>query len=293
MEFPDPVISVAIEPRTQADSKKLGEALAKLQKEDPSFRAHTDDETGQTIISGMGELHLEIIVDRLKREFKVECNVGAPQVAYRERLKGKVKAEGKLKKQSGGRGMFGHVWIECGPSEPGAGFVFENGITGGVVPKEFIPSIEKGIGDAMTRGVLAGFPVIDVFAKPYDGSYHDVDSSQAAFEIAGSLAFQEAARLAGVELLEPIMDVEVRTPEDYMGDVIGDLNSRRGNVTSMDSVGNLQVIKAQVPLAEMFEYTTALRSKTQGRAVSSMTFREYAAVPQGVADEIVAKVRGI
>ena len=294
MEFPDPVISVAIEPRTKVDSKKLGEALAKLQKEDPSFRAHTDEETGQTIISGMGELHLEIIVDRLKREFKVECNVGAPQVAYREALKKRVQAEGKLKKQSGGRGMFGHVWIECGPTETqGEGFVFENGITGGVVPKEFIPAVQKGIADATTRGILAGFPVIDVWAKIYDGSYHDVDSSQAAFEIAGSLAFQEAARLAGVQLLEPTMAVEVRTPEAYMGDVIGDLNSRRGNVSSMDSVGNLQVIKASVPLAEMFGYATDLRSKTQGRAVYSMTFQEYAPVPQGVADEIVAKTRGL
>ncbi len=293
MEFPDPVISVAIEPRTQADSKKLGEALAKLQKEDPSFRAHTDEETGQTIISGMGELHLEIIVDRLKREFKVECNVGAPQVAYREQLIKRVKAEGKLKKQSGGRGMFGHVWIECGPTdEAGQGYVFENGITGGTVPKEFIGSVEKGIGDAMSRGVLAGFPVIDVWARLFDGSYHDVDSSQAAFEIAGSLAFQEAAKLAGVQLLEPMMAVEVRTPEEYMGDVIGDLNSRRGSVSSMDSVGNLQVIKAFVPLAEMFGYATDLRSKTQGRAVHSMHFHEYSAVPQGVADEIVAKTRG-
>ncbi|MEM9074455.1 MAG: elongation factor G [Myxococcota bacterium] len=290
MEFPEPVISVAIEPKTKADSKKLGEALSMLQKEDPSFRAHTDEETGQTIISRMGELHLEIIVDRLKREFKVECNVGAPQVAYRETIRDWVKAEGKLKKQTGGRGMFGHVWIEMGPAEEeGAGLVFENNIVGGVVPKEFIPSVEKGISDAMTRGVLAGFPVIDVHVKLFDGSYHDVDSSQAAFEIAGSLAFQEAAKQAGIHLLEPIMDVEVRTPEDYMGDVIGDLNSRRGNVRSMDAMGNLQVIKATVPLSEMFGYATDLRSKTQGRAVPSMKFHAYAAVPGNIADAIIAK----
>ncbi len=292
MEFPEPVISVAIEPKTKVDSKKLGEALAKLSKEDPSFRAHTDEETGQTIISGMGELHLDIIVDRLRREFKVECNVGKPQVAYRERLKSTVKAEGKLKKQTGGRGMFGHCWIEAGPSEPGAGYVFENNIVGGVIPKEFISSIEKGIGDAMTRGVLANYPVIDVHVKLNDGSYHDVDSSQAAFEIAGSLAFQEAARIGGVELLEPLMDVEVRTPEDYMGDVIGDINSRRGQVQSMSASGNLQVIKAQVPLAQMFGYATDLRSKTQGRAVYTMTFKEYAAVPGPVAETIIAKVKG-
>ncbi len=292
MEFPEPVISVAIEPKTQVDSKRLGEALAKLSKEDPSFRAHTDEETGQTIISGMGELHLEIIVDRLKREFKVECNVGTPQVAYRERLMKTVKAEGRLKKQTGGRGMFGHCWIECGPGEKGSGFVFENGLTGGSIPKEFVPAIQKGIADATTRGVIAGYQVIDVFAKVYDGSYHDVDSSLAAFEIAGSLAFQNAAELAGVELLEPVMAVEVRTPEEHMGDVIGDLNARRGNIGSMSSLGNLQVIQSTVPLAKMFGYSTDLRSKTKGRAVYSMHFHEYAPVPANVADEIVAKSRG-
>ncbi|MBX3251730.1 MAG: elongation factor G [Myxococcales bacterium] len=292
MEFPDPVISVAIEPKTKVDSKKLGEALSKLQKEDPSFRAHTDEETGQTIISGMGELHLEIIVDRLRREWKVEANVGAPQVAYRETIRDWVKAEGKLKKQTGGRGMFGHCWIEMGPSEPGAGLVFENNIVGGVIPKEFISPIEKGISDAMTRGVLAGYPVIDCHVKLIDGSYHDVDSSQAAFEIAGSLAFQEAAKMAGIHLLEPMMAVEVRTPEDYMGDVIGDLNSRRGAVNSMTAIGNMQVIKAQVPLAAMFGYATDLRSKTQGRAVYTMTFEKYAPVPSNISDEIVKKAKG-
>jgi len=294
MEFPEPVISVAIEPRTKADSKKLGEALAKLQKEDPSFRAYTDEETLQTIIAGMGELHLEVIVDRLKREFKVECNVGAPQVAYRESVREWVKAEGKLKKQTGGRGMFGHCWIELGPTaeDEESNYVFENKISGGVIPKEFIPSVQKGIGDAMTRGVLAGFPVIRVHVKLYDGSYHDVDSSQAAFEIAGSLAFQEAAKKAGIHLLEPTMAVEVRTPEDYMGDVIGDLNARRGNVGNMEDIGNLKVIEASVPLSEMFGYATDLRSKTQGRAVYTMQFEKYAAVPNSIAEEIIAKAKG-
>ena len=293
MDFPEPVISIAIEPKTKADSKKLGEGLSKLQREDPSFRAHTDEETGQTIISGMGELHLEIIVDRLKREFQVECNVGAPQVAYRESVSKWVKAEGKLKKQTGGRGMFGHCWIELGPAEEGEGFVFENNITGGVIPKEFIPSIEKGISDAMTRGVLANYPVVDVHVKLYDGSYHDVDSSQAAFEIAGSLAFQEGAKNAGIQLLEPMMDVEVRTPEEYMGDVIGDLNARRGQVGSMKTIGNMQVITALVPLAEMFGYATDLRSKTKGRATHTMQFEKYAPVPSNISDVLVAKVKGL
>jgi len=292
MEFPEPVISVAIEPKTKADQQKLGEALARLAAEDPSFRAHTDEETGQTIISGMGELHLEIIVDRLKREFKVECNVGAPQVAYRERLKSTVQAEGRYVRQSGGRGQYGHCWLEVGPSEPGAGFVFENAIVGGVIPKEYIPSIAQGIEGAMSRGVLAGYPVIDVKVKVYDGSYHDVDSSQAAFEIAGSLGFQEGAKKAGIELLEPVMKVEVRTPEEYMGDVIGDLNSRRGSVAGMEMINNLQTINATVPLANMFGYATDLRSKTQGRAVYSMHFHEYQPVPANIAEEIVAKSKG-
>ncbi len=293
LSIPKPVISVAIEPRTVVDQKKMGEALAKLQKEDPSFRAHTDDETGQTIISGMGELHLEIIVDRLKREFKVECKVGAPQVAYRETVRDTVKAEGKVAKQTGGRGMFGHVWINLGPSEPGEGLVFENKIVGGTIPKEFIPSVEKGIADAMTRGVLAGYPVIDIKVQLVDGSFHDVDSSPAAFEIAGSLAFQNGAEAAGIHLLEPLMDVEVRTPEEYMGDVIGDLNSRRGNMSGMDAVANMQIITAVVPLSEMFGYATDLRSKTKGRAVPSMQFKEYAAVPTTISDVIVAKQMGV
>jgi elongation factor G len=292
MDFPDPVISVAIEPKTKADQDKLGVGLGKLAAEDPSFRAHTDEESGQTIISGMGELHLEIIVDRLKREFKVDSNVGAPQVAYRETITKAVESEGKYVKQSGGRGMFGHVWVKLEPLEPGGGYEFENKIVGGVVPKEYIPSVEKGIRDAMTRGVMAGYPVIDLKATLFDGSYHDVDSSQAAFEVAGSLAFQEGAKRAGIQLLEPVMDVEVRVPEDYMGEVIGDLNSRRGHVGGMDSVGGLQVIRALVPLANMFGYVNDLRSKTQGRAVYTMQFKEYQAVPTSIAEEIVAKAKG-
>jgi elongation factor G len=293
MEFPDPVISVAIEPKTQADQQKLGEALGKLALEDPSFSAHTDEETGQTIISGMGELHLEIIVDRLKREFKVEANVGKPQVAYRESISDTVKIEGKYVKQSGGHGMYGHVWIELGPSEPGEGYVFENAITGGVIPREFIPSVEKGIRDAMGRGVLAGYPVIDVKAKLYDGSFHQVDSSGPAFEVAASMAFQEGAKKAGIHLLEPVMDVEVVTPEDFMGDVIGDLNARRGNVTGMSQRSNMKVVTAEVPLATMFGYATDVRSKTQGRATYTMQFKEYQAVPNNISQEIVAKIRGI
>jgi elongation factor G len=292
MDFPEPVISVAIEPKTKADQDKLGMGLTKLAAEDPSFRAHTDEESGQTIISGMGELHLEIIVDRLKREFKVDSNVGAPQVAYRESITKEVEAEGRYVKQTGGRGMYGHVRVRLEPLESGGGFEFENKIIGGAIPREFIPAVSKGIRDAMTRGVMAGYPVIDIKATLYDGSYHDVDSSQAAFEVAGSLAFQEGARRAGIHLLEPVMEVEVRVPEDYMGDVIGDLNSRRGNVGGMDSVGGLQVIRSEVPLANMFGYVNDLRSKTQGRAVYTMQFKEYQAVPGSIADEIVAKAKG-
>ena len=292
MDFPDPVISVAIEPRTKADQDKLGVGLGKLAAEDPSFRAHTDEESGQTIISGMGELHLEIIVDRLKREFKVDSNVGAPQVAYRETITKAIESEGKYVKQSGGRGMFGHVWVKLEPLEAGSGYEFENKIVGGVVPREFIPAVEKGIRDAMSRGVMAGYPVIDMRATLFDGSYHDVDSSQAAFEVAGSLAFQEGAKRAGIQLLEPVMDVEVRVPEDYMGEVIGDLNSRRGHVGGMDSVSGLQVIRALVPLANMFGYVNDLRSKTQGRAVYTMQFKDYQAVPTSIAEEIVAKAKG-
>ena len=240
----------------------------------------------------MGELHLDIIVDRLRREFKVECNQGAPQVAYRESIRKAVKAEGKYVKQSGGHGMYGHVWVEYAPAEPGDGYVFENKIVGGIIPKEFIPSVEKGIRDAMTRGVLAGFPVIDVKASLYDGSFHQVDSSGPAFEVAASMSFQDGAKRAGIHLLEPVMDVEVRVPEEYMGDVIGDLNSRRGSIAGMEAVGNIQIIRSTVPLSEMFGYATDLRSKTQGRAVYTMTFKEYQAVPQSISEEIVAKSKG-
>ena len=292
MVFPEPVISQAIEPKTKADQSKLGEGLSRLAAEDPSFRTFTNEETGQTIIAGMGELHLEIIVDRLKREHKVECNVGAPEVAYRESISKPVRVEGKWIKQSGGRGQFGHVWIEMEPSEKGAGYVFENKIVGGVVPKEFIPSVEKGIRDAMGRGVLAGYPVIDVKAALVDGSYHDVDSQAQHFELAASVAFQEGARKSGLQLQEPMMGVEVVCPEDFMGDVIGDLNSRRGQIKNMDQRGNLKVVTADVPLASMFGYSTDLRSKTQGRATYSMQFSHYAIVPNAIAEAIVAKIKG-
>jgi len=292
MIFPEPVISIAIEPKSKVDQARLGESLMKLGMEDPSFRTHTDEETAQTIISGMGELHLEIIVDRLKREFKVDANVGKPEVAYRESITKSVQAEGKYIKQTGGHGMYGHVRIRIMPSEPGAGYVFENETVGGVIPKEFIGSIEKGIKDAMGRGVMAGYPVIDVKAELYDGSYHEVDSSGPAFEVAASMAFQDAAKRAGIHLLEPIMAVEVVVPEDYMGDVIGDLNSRRGKITGMNPRGNMQVVDAEVPLSTMFGYSTDLRSKTQGRATYTMQFHQYAAVPNNIAEEIVAKVKG-
>jgi elongation factor G len=292
MVFPTPVMEISIEPKTKVDVDKLGTSLGKLSAEDPSFRTYTNEETGQTIIAGMGELHLEIIVDRLRREFKVDCNVGKPEVAYRESIARKVDTEYKYAKQTGGRGQYGHVLIKVGPGAPGTGFVFENDVVGGVIPKEFIPAIEKGIREAMNRGVLAGYPVIDVEVSLYDGSYHDVDSSAAAFEIAGSLAFQEAAKKAGLFLLEPMMSVEVVTPDQYMGDVIGDLNSRRGKVNGMNQRGNAQVIDAEVPLAEMFGYSTDLRSKTQGRAVYSMQFKNYAPVPNQIQETIVAKVKG-
>ena len=293
MIFPEPVISVAIEPKTKVDQQKLGEGLQKLAAEDPSFRTHTDQETGQTIIAGMGELHLEIIVDRLKREHKVECNVGKPEVAYRESISRTVKAECKYAKQTGGRGHFAHVRIEVGPSEKGAGYVFENDTVGGVIPKEFVGPVEKGIRDAMGRGVLAGYPVIDVKVSLYDGSFHDVDSQAADFEIAGSMAFQDGAKRAGLHMLEPVMAVEVVVSEDYMGDVIGDLNARRGSVTGMDRRGNMQVVNAEVPLATMFGYVGDLRSKTQGRATYTMQFHEYRAVPNNIAQEIIAKVKGV
>jgi elongation factor G len=293
MVFPDPVISLALEPKTKGDVEKLGVALQKLAYEDPSFRTHTDEESGQTIIAGMGELHLEIIVDRLKREFKVESNVGKPEVAYRESIAKKVPCEYKYAKQSGGRGQYGHVLMDIEPAERGAGFVFENDVVGGVIPKEFIPAIEKGVRDAMARGVLAGFPLVDMKCRLYDGSYHDVDSSAQAFEVAASLCFQEGAKKAGLHLLEPIMKNEVVVPEQYMGDVIGDLNSRRGRILGMSPRGNAQVIDAEVPLAGMFGYVTDLRSMTQGRATSSLHFSHYAPVPASVQDEIVAKIKGL
>ncbi|MCK6538247.1 MAG: elongation factor G [Polyangiaceae bacterium] len=293
MTFPDPVISIAIEPKTQADMDKLGMSLQKLAQEDPSFRTFTNEETAQTIIAGMGELHLEIIVDRLKREFKVEANVGKPEVAYRECITRAVDAEHKYVRQSGGRGQYGHVCIRLKPSERGAGFVFVDSVVGGAIPREFIPSVEKGIREALGRGVLAGYPMVDVEAELYDGTYHDVDSSTHAFEIAGSLAFQDGAKRAGMQLLEPMMSVEVVTPSDNMGDVIGDLNSRRGRVLGMNQRGaTTQVIAAEVPLATMFGYATDLRSKTQGRATYTMQFSHYEPVPNSVQEEIVAKVRG-
>jgi elongation factor G len=292
MIFPEPVISIAIEPKTKGDVEKLGVVLAKLAYEDPSFRTHTDEESGQTIIAGMGELHLEIIVDRLRREFKVESNVGKPEVAYREAISKKTPCEYKYAKQSGGRGQYGHVLMEIEPAERGAGYIFDNDIVGGVIPKEFVPAIEKGVRDAMARGVLAGFPVVDMKCRLYDGSYHDVDSSAQAFEIAASLCFQDGAKRAGLHLLEPIMKNEVVVPEQYMGDVIGDLNSRRGKILGMSQRGNAQVIDSEVPLATMFGYVTDLRSMTQGRATSSLHFSHYAPVPLAVQEEVVAKVKG-
>ncbi len=293
MRFPEPVIAVAIEPRTKADQDKLGTALQKLSEEDPTFRVHTDHETGQTIISGMGELHLEIIVDRMQREFKVDANVGRPQVAYRETIrKPAEKVEGKFIRQSGGRGQYGHVVINIYPQQAGQGFVFEDKIVGGSVPREYIGPTEQGIKEAMETGVLAGYPMVDVRVQLIDGSYHEVDSSEMAFKIAGSIAFKEAVRRASPVLLEPIMDVEVVTPADYMGDVIGDLSSRRGKIGGMLQRGDAQVIGASVPLAEMFGYSTQLRSLTQGRAVYSMQFSRYEEVPKSKAEEILAKVKG-
>ena len=289
MEFPEPVISVAIEPRTQADQEKMGVALGKLAQEDPSFRVRTDEESGQTIISGMGELHLEIIVDRMKREFSVEANVGNPQVAYRETLRKAVEAEGKFVRQSGGRGQYGHVWLKIEPREPGFGYEFDNAIVGGVVPRDFIPAVDKGIQEQMENGVIAGFPMVDVKVTLYDGSYHDVDSSEMAFKIAGSMGFRDGAEKADPVLLEPVMKVEVITPEDYMGDVIGDLNRRRGLVQGMEDVPAGKQVNAEVPLSEMFGYATDLRSATQGRATYSMEFNKYAEAPTSVADAVVKK----
>ncbi len=293
MRFPEPVISVAIEPKTKADQDKLGIALQKLSEEDPTFRVHTDAETAQTIISGMGELHLEIIVDRMKREFKVEANVGRPQVAYRETVRKRVEyVEGKFIRQTGGRGQYGHVVIHLAPGKPGTGFVFEDKIVGGVVPKEYIGPVEQGVKEALENGVLAGYPMVDVKVELVDGSYHDVDSSEMAFKIAGSLAVKEAARQAHPVLLEPVMDVEVVTPADYMGDVIGDLSSRRGKIGGMTQRAGAHIVAASVPLAEMFGYSTTLRSMSQGRAIYSMEFSHYQEVPKQKADEIVSKLKG-
>lgn len=289
MTFPEPVIEIAIEPKTKADQDKLSEALSKLSDEDPTFKVKVDEETGQTLISGMGELHLEIIVDRMKREFKVEANIGKPQVAYRETITTSVQAEGKFVKQSGGRGKYGHVWIEVTPNEPGKGYEFINAIVGGVVPKEYIPAVSQGIQDAMKNGVIAGFPMVDIKVKLYDGSYHDVDSDEISFRVAGSMAFQAAARKANPVLLEPIMSVEVITPEEYLGDVMGDLNSRRGKIEGFSARKDAQVIKAFVPLSEMFGYATVLRSMTQGRALYTMQFDHYAEVPKSIAEEIAEK----
>jgi elongation factor G len=292
MEFPDPVIDVAIEPKTKADLEKMGEAMQRLAEEDPTFRISTNEETGQTIISGMGELHLEIIIDRMRREFNVEANVGKPQVAYKETITKKVTAEGKFVRQSGGRGQFGHVWIEIEPNEKGRGFEFENDIVGGAVPKEYIKPTEQGIVEAMKNGVLAGYPMEDIKVRLYDGSFHPVDSSEMAFKIAGSMAFQAGAKKAGPVLLEPMMSVEVVTPEEYLGDVMGDLNSRRGKIEGMNPRKDAQVIKAHVPLSEMFGYATQLRSMTQGRSLYTMQFSHYEPVPKNIAEEIVEKVRG-
>jgi elongation factor G len=289
MEFPEPVISVAVEPKTKADQEKMGIALQKLAKEDPSFRVATDEESGQTIISGMGELHLDIIVDRMRREFKVEANVGAPQVAYRESIRKTVEAEGKFVRQSGGRGQYGHVWLRLEPRESGAGYEFENGIVGGVVPREYISSVDKGVREQMENGVIAGYPVVDVKVTLFDGSYHDVDSSEMAFKIAGSMGFRAGAMKANPVLLEPIMKVEVVTPEDYLGDVMGDLNRRRGITHGMDDGPSGKIIRAEVPLAEMFGYSTDLRSATQGRATYTMEFEKYTEAPASIADAIIKK----
>ncbi|MEE9186780.1 MAG: elongation factor G, partial [Bacteroidota bacterium] len=292
MEFPAPVISVAIEPKTKVDQEKLSEALSKLADEDPTFRVNSDEETGQTLISGMGELHLEIIVDRMKREFRVAANVGRPQVAYKETIRKKAEAEGKFVRQSGGRGQYGHVWLEIEPAERGDGFEFVNAIVGGAVPKEFISPVEDGVMEAMRNGVLAGYPIEDIKVTLFDGSSHDVDSSEMAFKIAGSMGFKEAARKASPVLLEPLMAVEVVTPEEYMGDVMGDLNSRRGKIDGMTPRKDAQIIRAHVPLAEMFGYATALRSMTQGRAIFTMEFSHHGEVPRNISDQIIERIHG-
>ncbi|MCW6664629.1 elongation factor G [Aerococcaceae bacterium NML191219] len=292
MEFPEPVIEVAIEPKSKADQDKMGIALQKLAEEDPTFRAYTNQETGETVIAGMGELHLDIIVDRMRREFKVEANVGAPQVSYRETFRASTQAEGKFVRQSGGKGQYGHVWIEFTPNEEGAGFEFENAIVGGVVPREYIPAVEAGLKDAMENGVLAGFPMVDIKAKLYDGSYHDVDSSETAFKVAASMALKAAAKKAQPSILEPMMAVEITVPEEYFGDVMGHVNSRRGRVEGSEMRGNAQIVKGMIPLSEMFGYATTLRSATQGRGTFSMTFDHYEDVPKSIAEEIIKKYGG-
>jgi len=289
MDFPEPVIHVAVEPKTKVDQEKMGIALNRLAQEDPSFRVRTDEESGQTIISGMGELHLEIIVDRMKREFSVEANVGAPQVAYREAIKKHVEVEGKFVKQSGGRGQYGHVWFKMGPNETGKGFEFVDEIKGGAVPREYIPAVEKGLRETLPNGVLAGYPVVDVKVTLFDGSYHDVDSNENAFKMAASMAFKDGMRKASPVLLEPMMAVEVETPDDFMGNVVGDLSSRRGMIQGMEDSPGMKIVRAEVPLSEMFGYSTALRSATQGRATYSMEFKHYAEAPKNVAEAIINK----
>jgi len=287
--FPEPVISIAVEPKTKVDQEKMGMALQKLAEEDPTFRVHTDEETAQTILEGMGELHLDIIVDRMRREFKVEANIGQPQVAYRETIQSEVQMEEKYAKQSGGRGQYGHVWLKVMPQEMGKGYEFINSVVGGKIPREYIPAVDKGIQEAMQKGVLAGFPMVDLKAELFDGSYHDVDSSEMAFKIAGSICFQNAAKAANPVILEPIMKVEIVTPEEYFGDVMGNMNSRRGQIKETGDRGIAKFIKCEVPLASMFGYTTDLRSMTQGRASSTMEFGHYEKVPGNVAKEIIEK----
>jgi len=292
IEFPEPVIEVAVEPKSKADQDKMGVALQKLAEEDPSFRVETNAETGETVIAGMGELHLDVLVDRMRREFKVEANVGAPQVSYRETFREATKAEGKFVRQSGGKGQYGHVWVEFTPNEEGKGFEFENAIVGGVVPREYIPAVEKGLEDSMANGVLAGYPLVDIKAKLYDGSYHDVDSSETAFRVAASMALRAAAKKANPVILEPMMKVVITVPEDYLGDVMGHVTARRGRVEGMEAHGNSQIVNAIVPLAEMFGYATTLRSSTQGRGTFMMTFDHYEDVPKSVQEEIIKKNGG-
>jgi elongation factor G len=292
MNFPEPVIQLSVEPKSKADQDKMTTALQKLQEEDPTFRAHTDQETGQVIIAGMGELHLDILVDRMRREFKVEANVGAPQVAYRETFRESAQVEGKFARQSGGRGQYGHVWIEFSPNDEGKGFEFVNGIVGGVVPREYIPAVQAGLEDSLNRGVLAGYPLVDIKARLFDGSYHDVDSSEMAFKIAASMALKNAASKCKPVILEPMMRVEVVIPEEYLGDIMGQITARRGRVEGMEARGNAQVVRSQVPLSEMFGYATALRSSTQGRGVFSMHFDHYEEVPKSVSEEIIKKNKG-